>query len=95
MPFEAALLQRRRIAVIGGGISGMGAAHLLARDHDVTLIEAEPRLGGHARIQPPLGHPEFTGQGVVRHDALANFICHHHNGARCVLNCIYKIRAHF
>ncbi|MEH7827758.1 FAD-dependent oxidoreductase [Gemmobacter sp. JM10B15] len=41
--------QRRRIAVIGGGISGMAAAHLLADQHDVTLFEAEGRLGGHAR----------------------------------------------
>jgi uncharacterized protein len=39
----------RRIAVIGGGISGMAAAHLLSADHHVTLIEAAPRLGGHAR----------------------------------------------
>lgn len=48
MPFELAPA-RRRIAVIGGGISGMGAAHLLAGSHDVTLIESAPRLGGHAR----------------------------------------------
>ncbi len=27
----------------------MGAAHTLASDHHVTLFEAEPRLGGHAR----------------------------------------------
>ncbi len=49
MPFETPLEPRRRIAVIGGGISGMAAAHLLADDHDVTLFEAENRLGGHAR----------------------------------------------
>lgn len=62
MPFEAAA-PRRRIAVIGGGISGMGAAHLLAEDHDVTLIEAEPRLGGHARTIHcgPEGQPVDTG----------------------------------
>lgn len=42
---------RRKIAVIGAGISGMGAAHRLADLHDVTLIEAEPRLGGHARTK--------------------------------------------
>ena len=39
----------RRVAVVGGGISGMAAAHLLANDHRVSLFEAEPRLGGHAR----------------------------------------------
>jgi len=49
MPFESAAPMRRRIAVIGAGISGMGVAHALSPAHDVTLIEAEPRLGGHAR----------------------------------------------
>ncbi|MBT6300192.1 MAG: NAD(P)-binding protein, partial [Rhodobacteraceae bacterium] len=41
--------KRKRIAVIGGGISGMGAAQLLGDTHSVTLFEAAPRLGGHAR----------------------------------------------
>ncbi|MEP4246421.1 NAD(P)/FAD-dependent oxidoreductase [Tateyamaria sp.] len=49
MPFEPTSATRKRIAVIGGGISGMGAAHALGRDHHVTLFEAERRLGGHAR----------------------------------------------
>ncbi|MEH6645872.1 NAD(P)/FAD-dependent oxidoreductase [Sulfitobacter sp.] len=39
----------RRIAVVGGGISGMGAAHMLSPDHQVTLFESGARLGGHAR----------------------------------------------
>lgn len=39
----------RRIAIVGGGISGMAAAYLLAPQHAVTLFEAGPRLGGHAR----------------------------------------------
>lgn len=39
----------RRIAVVGAGISGMGAAHMLAPDHQVTLFESGARLGGHAR----------------------------------------------
>ncbi len=51
MPFEARPTAPRRIAVIGAGISGMGAAHMLAEDHHVTLFEAEPRLGGHARTR--------------------------------------------
>ncbi|NBE07141.1 NAD(P)/FAD-dependent oxidoreductase [Paragemmobacter ruber] len=49
MPFETLGSVPRRVAVIGGGISGMAAAHLLADDHTVVLFEAEPRLGGHAR----------------------------------------------
>ncbi|MFD1341139.1 NAD(P)/FAD-dependent oxidoreductase [Litorisediminicola beolgyonensis] len=49
MPFEPLTSGPRSIAVVGGGISGLGAAHYLADDHRVTLFEAEPRLGGHAR----------------------------------------------
>lgn len=49
MPFEAGRVAPKKIAVIGAGISGMGAAHMLADSHHVTLFEAEPRLGGHAR----------------------------------------------
>lgn len=49
MPFERTGPTPRRIAVIGGGISGLGAAHLLAGEHAVVLFEAERRLGGHAR----------------------------------------------
>jgi predicted NAD/FAD-binding protein len=43
------LMPRRRIAVIGAGISGMGAAYRLGDTDDVTLFEAGDRLGGHAR----------------------------------------------
>lgn len=39
---------RKRIAVIGTGISGMSAAWLLSQKHDVTVYEAEERLGGHS-----------------------------------------------
>jgi predicted NAD/FAD-binding protein len=37
-----------RIAVVGGGIAGLGAAHVLSRVHDVQIFEREPRAGGHA-----------------------------------------------
>ena len=49
MPFEYAPGAPLKIAVIGAGISGMGAAHALAKAHKVTLYESENRLGGHAR----------------------------------------------
>ena len=38
----------RRVAVVGGGIAGLGAAWALRGSCDVTLFEADPRLGGHA-----------------------------------------------
>jgi uncharacterized protein len=38
-----------KIAIIGAGISGLGAAYLLDRRHDVTVYEKAGRIGGHAR----------------------------------------------
>ena len=49
MTFAPRPIQPQRIAIIGGGISGMASAYLLAEHHDVTLFEAAPDLGGHAR----------------------------------------------
>jgi predicted NAD/FAD-binding protein len=51
MPFEQSNNQAQKVAVIGGGISGMGAAYKLSKHMQVTLFEAEPRLGGHARTK--------------------------------------------
>lgn len=39
---------RRNIAVIGSGVAGLVAAHVLAKEGNVTLYEADDRLGGHA-----------------------------------------------
>jgi uncharacterized protein len=39
----------KRIAIIGTGISGLGAAYLVHRDYDITVYEKEHRLGGHSR----------------------------------------------
>jgi uncharacterized protein len=51
MSFDAPPPKRQRIAIVGGGISGMAAAYKLSPRHDVTLYEAAPRLGGHARTK--------------------------------------------
>jgi formate dehydrogenase major subunit len=46
----------KRVAVIGGGPSGLTGAYFLARKgHDVTVYEAEAKLGGMLRY----GFPEF------------------------------------
>ncbi|HET7807812.1 MAG TPA: FAD-dependent oxidoreductase [Gaiellaceae bacterium] len=37
-----------RIGIVGSGISGLGAAYLLARAHDVHVFERDWRPGGHA-----------------------------------------------
>ena len=45
-----------RVAVIGGGVSGMSAAYALQEFVDTTLFEARPRLGGHTDT-----HNVYTG----------------------------------
>ena len=37
-----------KVAVVGAGVSGLVAAHMLAPEHDVTVYEAADRAGGHS-----------------------------------------------
>lgn len=53
--------------MIGGGISGLGAAWALSRDHSVTLFEANERLGGHSNtVDVDLGgRPTAVDTGFI------------------------------
>jgi uncharacterized protein len=50
-----------RIAIVGSGIAGLTAAHLLHRDHDVHLFEEDHRPGGHANTV----HVDLDGRPVA------------------------------
>jgi predicted NAD/FAD-binding protein len=58
------------VAVIGAGVSGLTAAYLLSRTHDVTLFEAEDRLGGHAHTH------DVTDSDARQHAVDSGFIVH-------------------
>ena len=57
-----------RIAVVGAGISGLLAAYILGREHDVTLFEADERPGGHANTID-VTEPDGTSGGLSRGEA--------------------------
>ncbi|MFF4102817.1 NAD(P)/FAD-dependent oxidoreductase [Streptomyces sp. NPDC001903] len=63
-------MDRKSIAVIGSGVSGLTAAHVLSRAHDVVLYEADERLGGHAHTH----EVPISGGGTV--DVDTGFIVH-------------------
>jgi predicted NAD/FAD-binding protein len=46
------MTSRKRIGVIGSGISGLTAAHLLSREHEVVVFEANDYIGGHTHTVP-------------------------------------------
>ncbi|WP_069173367.1 NAD(P)/FAD-dependent oxidoreductase [Streptomyces griseus] len=62
--------QRRRTAVVGSGVAGLTAAHVLGKAHDVTLYEADTRVGGHAHT-----HDLISSDGRTHH-VDSGFIVH-------------------
>ncbi|WP_327711965.1 FAD-dependent oxidoreductase [Streptomyces sp. NBC_00464] len=62
--------RRQRTAVVGSGVAGLTAAHILRTAHDVTLFEADDRVGGHAHT-----HDLPASDGRV-HRVDSGFIVH-------------------
>ncbi len=67
-----------RVAVIGTGIAGNYAAWKLSEDHDVTVFEADGRIGGHTHtVDVALGERTWavdTGFIVFNDWTYPNFI---------------------
>lgn len=67
-----------KIAIIGSGISGLTAAYYLHKQHEITVFEADTRLGGHtATVDVPLGGHSWsidTGFIVFNDWTYPNFI---------------------
>ena len=67
-----------KIAIIGTGISGLVAAHHLHRTHDLTVFEADDRIGGHTNtveVDLPDGRfPVDTGFIVCNERTYPNFL---------------------
>jgi predicted NAD/FAD-binding protein len=60
---------RRRVAIIGSGVSGLTAAYVLRSDWDVTVYEADDRIGGHA-------HTHTVHDPDTTHRVDSGFIVH-------------------
>ena len=69
--------QTKKIAVIGGGISGNTAAYYLSKQHKVTLFESASRLGGHTDTHEIVTNEEIhhidTGFIVFNYKNYPNF----------------------
>ncbi len=63
---------RPTAAVVGSGVAGLTAAYLLQRHYDVTLFEADGRLGGHAHtheLPTSDGGTANVDSGFIVHNA--------------------------
>ncbi|MFD4900419.1 NAD(P)/FAD-dependent oxidoreductase [Streptomyces sp. NPDC058411] len=63
--------ERRRTAVVGSGVAGLTAAHVLGKAHDVTLLEADERVGGHAHthdLSASDGRTHRVDSGFIVHN---------------------------
>lgn len=66
------------IAIVGTGISGLTAAYLLHKDFDLTLYEAEDRIGGHTHtvdVDLPEGRYAVDTGFIVFNEATYPHFC--------------------
>ncbi|MFF8691132.1 NAD(P)/FAD-dependent oxidoreductase [Streptomyces sp. NPDC015144] len=67
----AVVREARKAAVVGGGVAGLTAAYILASSYEVTLYEADDRLGGHAHtreLPEPGGGTVAVDSGFIVHN---------------------------
>jgi predicted NAD/FAD-binding protein len=60
-----------RIAIVGAGVSGLVAAHLLHREHDISVFEASDWVGGHThtvRVEAGAGAYDVDTGFIVMND---------------------------
>ncbi len=70
--------ERKRVAVVGAGVAGIVASHLIQQKHEVTLFERNAYVGGHTRTWvlaegPDAGTPVDTGFIVFNDRTYPNF----------------------
>ncbi len=80
--------ERRRVLIVGGGITGLAAAHRLAGglskagdgpsdNPAITLLEADGRLGGKIRTEAFAGRPlDFGAEALIARVPGALELCH-------------------
>jgi len=71
--------EKTTVAVVGGGVAGIAAAHLLQKTHTVTLFEQGDYVGGHTHTitipdGPDAGTPVDTGFIVFNEATYPHFI---------------------
>ena len=81
-----------RIAIVGTGVSGLVAGHLLSRDHDVAVFESRDRIGGHTNtfeVEGPDGCSLHIDTGFIVYNE-QNYPL---PPCRVVLTRVYNIRS--
>ncbi|MDA3039678.1 MAG: FAD-dependent oxidoreductase, partial [Actinomycetota bacterium] len=64
-------MTRQRVAIVGSGVAGLVCAHVLGPHHDVTVFEANSRLGGHANtvdVEDPEAGTIGVDTGFIVHN---------------------------